>query len=174
VCTKEDASCKKCIKYMSISVGEKVPKFFSVDEEGNEYFQDTFLGHWLLLYFYPKDDTPGCTKEACSFRDNWPYLRDRGIVVLGVSAQNAHSHQKFREKYSLPFPLLVDEEKKLATLFGAWGEKTFLGKKYKGMKRISFLIDPRGKIAKIYEVTKVDKHAQDVLHDVERFLIQKK
>jgi peroxiredoxin Q/BCP len=160
--------------YMSISPGEKIPKFFSVDEKGNEYSQDTFLGHWLLLYFYPKDDTPGCTKEACSFRDSWSQLRDQNIFVLGVSAQSACSHQKFVEKYSLPFPLLVDEEKKLATLFGAWGEKTFLGKKYKGMKRISFLVDPEGMIVKIYEVTNTGKHAENVLYDVERFLLKKK
>ncbi len=174
VCRSKDVDCKKYIKYMNISVGEKIPQFISFDEKGKEYSQDTFLGHWLLLYFYPKDDTPGCTKEACSFRNIWSQLQNQDIFVLGVSTQNAHSHQKFTEKYSLPFPLLVDEEKNLATLFGAWGEKTFLGKKYKGMKRVSFLINPEGNIAKIYEVTKTEKHAENVLRDVEKFLLQKK
>ncbi|NCU41430.1 MAG: thioredoxin-dependent thiol peroxidase [Candidatus Moranbacteria bacterium] len=159
---------------MKLVIGDKIPNFRAVDERGKEYSQDTFSGSWLLLYFYPKDDTPGCTKEACSFRDIWSQLQERNVFVLGVSTQNARSHQKFIEKYSLPFPLLVDEEKNLATLFGVWGEKTFLGKKYKGMKRVSFLINPEGKIVKIYEVTQTEKHAENVLQDIEKFLIQKK
>ncbi|QQS60923.1 MAG: thioredoxin-dependent thiol peroxidase [Candidatus Moraniibacteriota bacterium] len=148
-----------------ISIGKKI-QFQAFDEKGFEYSQKTYLGRWLLLYFYPKDDTPGCTKEACAIRDSWKEFKEANISVLGVSIQNATSHQKFREKYQIPFPLLVDEDRKLVEMFGAWRKKKFMGREYMGTERISFLINTEGKIQKIYEKIKPEEHASEILRDV--------
>src|SRR5690606_34596935 len=115
-----------------------------------------YAGQTVVLYFYPKDDTPGCTKEACSFRDNHQAILDAGAVVLGVSTDSAASHQKFREKYDLPFPLLVDEGAKVASDYGAWGEKVLYGKTVIGMTRSTFVIGPDGRLAKVWKRVKAD------------------
>lgn len=143
------------------------PSFVVKDEQGRKHSLEKYQGKWVLLYFYPKDNTPGCTKEACAFRDIWKELKKENVVVLGVSAQDEASHKKFIEKYSLPFPLLVDSEKELSRLYGAWGKKKFMGKEYEGMKRVSFLINPEGIIAKEYEKVKPATHAQEVLEYVQ-------
>lgn len=123
-------------------------------------------GNYVLLYFYPKDDTPGCTTEACSLRDNFPKFKKLGVTVFGVSTDAVKSHEKFATKFKLPFTLLADEEKKVVTAYDVWGIKTFMGHKFMGTKRWSFLIDPKGKIAKIYMDVKPAKHVAEVLKDL--------
>ncbi len=151
---------------MSIQIGKKVPEFVVFDEKGVGQTPRNYRGKWLLVYFYPKDDTPGCTKEACAIRDVWGDFKKGEIAVLGVSVQGVKSHQKFVEKYQLPFPLLVDEDHKMAEMFGVWREKKFMGRTYMGVERMSFLVDPKGKIAKIYEKVKPEVHASEILADV--------
>jgi len=120
-------------------------------------------GKNVLLYFYPRDNTPGCTIEACAIRDQFAEFKKRGLVVLGVSADSSASHAKFADRFRLPFPLLADEDKSIASAYGAWGEKSFLGRKYMGMRRISFLIGPDGRIRKIWRKVKPAQHAAEVL-----------
>ncbi len=151
---------------MSLTPGTPAPSFSLPDQEGNTHSLDQSRGQWLLLYFYPKDDTPGCTTEACGFRDLYAELQKRGVIVLGMSADSAESHEKFAEKFSLRFPLLSDPDKKTIQAYGAWGEKSMMGKKYMGILRTSYLIDPDGKIAKVYEKVKPEEHPQEVLKDV--------
>src|SRR5713226_7703431 len=124
-------------------------------------------GHITVLYFYPKDDTPGCTAEACSFRDANHVMQQRGIVVLGVSADDIPSHQKFADKYGLPFPLLADTDKTVSQSYGVWKEKSMFGKKYMGVNRETFLIDKEGMVRKIWPKVKADQHAEEVLKTVE-------
>ncbi len=133
--------------------GDKAPNFKSKDQNGNPVALADFKGKKLVLYFYPKDDTPGCTKEACNFRDNYSMLKKKGFEVVGVSTDNEKSHQKFIDKYDLPFTLISDDDKKIVEAFGVWGEKKFMGKTYLGTNRVTFLIED-GKILKI--ITKVD------------------
>lgn len=142
--------------------GDKAPDFSSNDQNGNPVSLSDFKGKRVVLYFYPKDDTPGCTKEACSFRDADAVYREKGITVLGVSTDSEKSHQKFISKYQLPFDLLADTEKKIVEDYGVWGEKSMYGKKYMGTFRKTFLIDD-GKIVKIFEKVDVAKHADEVL-----------
>ncbi len=142
--------------------GDKAPDFSSNDQNGNTVNLSDFKGKRVVLYFYPKDDTPGCTKEACSFRDADAVYREKGITVLGVSTDSEKSHQKFISKYQLPFDLLADTEKKIVEEYGVWGEKSMYGKKYMGTFRKTFLIDD-GKIVKIFEKVDVAKHADEVL-----------
>jgi thioredoxin-dependent peroxiredoxin len=123
--------------------------------------------HITVLYFYPKDDTPGCTAEACSFRDANHVMQKRGVVVLGVSADDITSHQKFADKYSLPFPLLADTDTTVSQLYGVWKEKNMYGKKYMGVNRETFLIDKEGIVRKIWPKVKADGHAQEVLDTIE-------
>lgn len=153
---------------MSIQLNKKVPEFVVFDESGVGQTPRNYRGQWLLVYFYPKDNTPGCTKEACAIRDAWGDFQKSGIAVLGVSPQDIKSHQKFSEKYQLPFPLLVDEEHKMADMFGVWREKKFMGRTFMGVERMSFLIDPKGKVIKIYEKVKPEEHADEILADVQR------
>lgn len=124
-------------------------------------------GKNVVLYFYPKDDTPGCTKEACAFRDANHEMQKRGIVVLGVSADNTESHKAFAEKYGLPFPLLADTDTTVSQLYGVWKEKNYYGKKYIGVSRETFLIDKDGIVRKIWHQVKPDEHAQEVLETIE-------
>jgi len=152
-----------------ISVGQHAPLFILPDQNGKEQSISDYLGSWVLLYFYPKDDTPGCTKEACGIRDNFGAFKKKGIVVLGVSADSSKSHTKFALKYSLPFILLADENKEVANLYGVWAKKKFMGKEYMGILRNSYLIDPQGMIKKMYEGVKPGEHAMDVLQDVDNF-----
>jgi peroxiredoxin Q/BCP len=151
---------------MPLKVGSKAPPFSLPDQEGAIHNLKTYLGKWVILYFYPKDDTPGCTIEACNFRDNFSALKKAGIVVLGVSVDPVKKHAKFVEKYKLPFALLADEEKTVVEQYGVWGKKKFMGREYMGINRVSFLIDPNGKIAKIYDPVKPLGHAEAVLLDV--------
>lgn len=143
--------------------GDKAPNFTAKDQDGNTVKLSDLKGKRVVLYFYPKDDTPGCTKEACSFRDAHDVYADKGIKVLGVSIDDEKSHQKFITKYKLPFALLADTDKKIVNDYGVWGEKSMYGKKYMGTNRKTFLIDENGKIAKIFDKVKVSEHADEVL-----------
>ena len=145
--------------------GEKAPDFSLSSDGGKNIRLSDYKGKWLLLYFYPKDNTMGCIKEACSIRDLFPEYKKSKIAVLGVSVDPVKSHKKFREKYKLPFTLLSDEEKRVVKKYGVWGEKKFMGRTYMGTYRTSFLIDPRCKVVKIYERVMPESHAQDVLSD---------
>lgn len=147
-------------------VGTKAPAWKALDQEGLMQASKNYLGQWVILYFYPKDDTPGCTTEACSFRDGFAKFKRAGIEVIGVSVDSVKKHAKFVEKYSLPFTLLADEDKKIVEAYGVWGKKKFMGREYMGTNRVSYLIDPKGKIAKVYDKVKPDEHADEVLADV--------
>ncbi len=142
------------------------PLFTLPDQNGNERALRDYQGEWVLLYFYPKDDTPGCTKEACAIRDSFPDFQKLKIAVLGVSVDSVTSHKKFEAKYKLPFTLLSDDKKELVKKYGVWGKKKFMGHEYEGPFRTSFLIDPKGKIAKIYEGVNPVTHAAEVLADL--------
>lgn len=150
--------------------GDKAPEFNLPDQNGAMHALKDERGKWVLLYFYPKDDTPGCTTEACSLRDSFPAFEKLGITVFGASADSVKSHGKFAEKYKLPFTLLADEEKTLVNDYGVWGKKKFMGREYLGVKRWSFLIDPNGKIAKIYEDVKPAQHVEMVLADLKELM----
>jgi peroxiredoxin Q/BCP len=151
---------------MLITTGIQAPDFTLQDQEGKSHSLSSYLGKWVLLYFYPKDDTPGCTTEACTIRDSFFEFKENNIVVLGVSADSVRSHDKFAKKYSLPFTILSDEQKKVVEQYGVYGKKKFLGKTFLGIKRMSFLIDPDGKVAKVYEKVKPRIHASEVLQDI--------
>jgi peroxiredoxin Q/BCP len=146
-----------------LAVGDKAPAFQTRDQDGNAVSLGDFRGQKVVLYFYPKDDTPGCTKEACSFKDGWARFRKRNIVVLGVSADDEKSHKKFARKYSLPFRLLADTDKTLVKDYGVWGEKSLYGRKFMGIHRVTYLIDEKGKIARVWPKVKPDGHADEIL-----------
>jgi thioredoxin-dependent peroxiredoxin len=143
--------------------GGKAPDFSVPDAEGKTVRLKDLRGKKVVLYFYPKDDTPGCTREACAFRDSFAKFKKRGIEVLGVSLDSEKSHQKFAKKYDLPFRLLADTERKLSEDYGTYGEKKFMGRTYLGNHRMTFLIDEKGKIKKIFNKVKPDQHAEEVL-----------
>jgi thioredoxin-dependent peroxiredoxin len=143
--------------------GDKAPDFTARDQNGNVVKLSDLRGQRVVLYFYPKDDTPGCTKEACSFRDADSVYKQKNIRVLGVSTDDEKSHQKFISKFDLPFTLLADTEKKLVNDYGVWGEKSMYGKKYMGTNRKTFLIDEEGRIAKVFDKVDVAAHADEVL-----------
>ena len=151
---------------MNLPLGKKAPDFTLPDQNGKQQKLSDYRGKWVLLYFYPRDNTPGCTKEACGIRDSFPEFNQLEITVLGISTDSEASHAKFAQKYRLPFSLLADKDKKIVKLYGVWGKKKFLGKEFMGTKRTSFLINPNGKIVKIYEQVKPDIHAQEVLEDL--------
>ncbi|MFA6467486.1 MAG: thioredoxin-dependent thiol peroxidase [Bacteroidota bacterium] len=146
-----------------ITVGKKAPSFTLTAGDGKKYSLKDFLGKKIVLYFYPKDDTSGCTKEACSFRDNLSTIKKKGAVVIGVSPDAVKSHVKFSSKYDLNFPLLSDESKEMLTAYGVWQEKSMYGRKYMGVVRTTFVIDEQGKISHIFPKVKVDGHAVEVL-----------
>jgi peroxiredoxin Q/BCP len=148
-----------------IKVGQKAPTFTLSDQDGNVHSLSDYKGKKVLLYFYPKDDTPGCTTEACNFRDGYNEFAKMGLVILGVSKDSVKSHKKFAEKFSLPFPLLSDETGEVIEKYDSWGKKKFMGREYLGIFRNSFLIDEEGKIAKIYESVKPAVHAEEVKTD---------
>jgi len=147
-----------------LEAGQTAPSF-TFQEDGKTISSDD-LSVPCLLYFYPKDDTPGCTKEACGIRDAWAQFHDSQLKVIGVSKDSEASHEKFRQKYSLPFPLIADEDLQLTQAYGVYGEKKFMGKVYDGIHRISFLISKDGKILKTYLKVKPDQHAAEVLNDL--------
>ena len=149
-----------------LEVGDKAPTFKAKNQDGETVSLSDFKGRKLVLYFYPKDDTPGCTKEACSFRDGWSKFRKRGVAVLGVSTDDEKSHRKFADKFSLPFPLLADPEKKIVTDYGVWGEKSMYGRKYMGTNRVTYVIDEKGKIAAVWPKVKPDGHADEILEAI--------
>jgi|ERR1041385_3169999 peroxiredoxin Q/BCP len=146
-----------------LKVGNKAPDFTLLSTDGKEISLKDYRGKKVVLYFYPKDDTPGCTKEACSFRDNIARVRKKGAEVLGISADSVKSHKKFAEKFDLPFPLLSDETKEVIKVYGVWQEKSFMGKKYMGIVRTTVIIDEKGNIAHIFTKVKVDGHTDEVL-----------
>jgi peroxiredoxin Q/BCP len=143
--------------------GDPAPDFRLPADDGKTYALKDLRGTKVVLYFYPKDDTPGCTKEACSFRDNLARVRSKGAIVLGVSKDDLESHAKFREKYSLSFPLLSDPEGKVLNAYGVWKEKNLYGKTFMGIERTTFVIDEAGRIRKVFPRVKVDGHTDEVL-----------
>lgn len=143
--------------------GSKAPDFTAKDQNGETISLKDYSGKKVVLYFYPKDDTPGCTAQACNLRDNYQELLDKGFVVLGVSTDSTASHKKFENKYKLPFPLVADEDQKIVNDYGVWGEKTFMGKKYMGTVRTTFLIDENGYIKKIIAKPDTQNQTQQVL-----------
>ena len=147
--------------------GSVAPDFKANDGNGQTVRLKDLRGEKVVLYFYPKDDTPGCTKEACSFRDAFGDFKKRGIKVLGVSTDSEASHKKFATKYKLPFTLLADPGHAIADAYGVYGEKKFMGRTYMGVKRITFLIDEKGKIKKVFEKVKPEEHAREVLEAFE-------
>ena len=151
---------------MVLNVGDAAPDFSLPDSEGNTVTLKDFRGKWLILYFYPRDNTPGCTKEACGFRDQYRGLQEAGVALLGVSTDNAKSHQKFIAKQNLPFPLLCDEEATVATAYESYGLKKFMGKEFMGVFRQTFIINPEGQLAKIYRKVKPADHAVQTLTDL--------
>jgi peroxiredoxin Q/BCP len=144
-------------------VGDKAPEFTLLDDAGNKVKLGDLKGKKVVLYFYPKDDTPGCTKEACAFRDGIAQIKKKGAVVLGVSADSVDSHKKFKDKFNLNFPLLADPERQAIEDYGTWKEKSMYGKKYMGIERTTFVIDGDGKISHIFPKVKVDEHYDEVL-----------
>jgi thioredoxin-dependent peroxiredoxin len=148
---------------LKLQVGDPAPAFTAASSGGGKISLADYKGKSVVLYFYPRDDTPGCTKEACAFRDGFAAFKKRGAVVLGVSPDSVKSHDKFTEKFKLPFPLLADDDKKIVTAYGVWGEKVFMGRKYLGVHRVTFLIGPDGRIQQIWPMVKPDEHAAEVL-----------
>ena len=146
-----------------VKEGNKAPDFTAKDQNGNKVKLSDLRGQKVVLYFYPKDDTPGCTKQACSLRDSYDVFTEKGIKVLGVSIDDEKSHQKFISKYNLPFDLIADTDKKIVEKYGVWGEKSMYGRTYMGTMRKTFLIDADGKIVKIFDKVKVSEHADEVL-----------
>lgn len=151
---------------MTLSVGDPAPDFTLPDGKGNLVRLADLRGKRVVLYFYPRDNTPGCTKEACGFRDNYSAFEEQGIVILGVSTDNAKSHEKFATKFQLPFPLLTDEEGQVATTYDSYGLKKFMGKEYMGISRTTIVIGPDGRIEKMYKKVKPEFHAEEVLTDL--------
>jgi peroxiredoxin Q/BCP len=148
---------------MPISAGNPAPDFTLPDENGVQRKLSDYRGQPVVLYFYPKDDTPGCTTEACNFRDDYSQYSQAGVVILGVSPDSPKKHTKFKEKYQLPFTLLADVEHKVCELYGVWGRKKMMGREYDGVFRTTFLIDAQGKLIKVFEAVKPSEHSKEVL-----------
>lgn len=154
---------------MSLNPGHLAPDFTLLDSNEHPVCLSDFRGKWVILYFYPRDNTPGCTKEACGFRDAYAEFQAQDVVVLGVSTDDAKSHTKFSTKFNLPFTLLSDPEGKAASVYESYGLKKFMGKEYIGTSRNTFLIDPDGKIVKVYLKVKPEPHAAELLADLATF-----
>ena len=146
-----------------LNVGDKAPQIFAVDQQGKAFDLSAQRGSKVVIYFYPKDDTPGCTAEACNLRDNYSDLLAKGYMVVGVSPDNLKSHAKFADKFELPFPLLPDPEKTIINAYGVWGPKKFMGKSYEGVLRTTFIIDEDGKIERIIDKVETKNHTQQIL-----------
>jgi len=151
---------------MSVTEGQIAPDFTLPATDGSTVRLLDLRGKKVVLYFYPKDDTPGCTKEACAFRDNLGVLQSMGVVVLGVSPDSVASHQRFAQKYGLPFPLLADEGAQVATTYGVWKEKKQYGRTYMGIERTTFLIDENGIVQRVFPKVKVDGHVEEVIEAI--------
>ena len=148
----------------TITEGDKAPNFKGIDQNGNPISLTDFKGKKVILYFYPKDDTPGCTAQACNLRDNYDALLKEGFAIVGVSTDAVAKHKKFETKYNLPFSLIADEDKKIVVQYGVWGEKKFMGKTYDGISRTTFLIDTDGKIVKIITKPDTKNHTEEILN----------
>ncbi len=146
---------------------KKAPSFTLPDQTGKNVSLFDYAGKWLIVYFYPKDDTPGCTTEACSFRDEYDYLKERGLNVVGISKDDVKSHAKFAEKYKLNFPLLADPDHTVIEAYGSWGPKKFMGREFLGTRRNTYLINPKGEIVKEYEGVTPKEHVGQILKDFE-------
>jgi len=146
-----------------LNEGDKAPAFKSKDQSGNIVSLKDFSGKKLILFFYPEDDTPTCTEEACNLRDNFSLLKKKGFVILGVSPQDEKSHGKFAKKFGLPFPLLVDTDRKITEAYECWGKKKLFGHEYMGVFRTTFIIDERGRIEKIFRKVHSKKHTEQIL-----------
>lgn len=140
----------------------KAPLFTAPDQDGKEVRLEDFKGKKVVLFFYPKDNTPGCTKQSCNLRDNYPLLKKKGYVVLGISADDEKSHRRFKEKFELPYPLLADTDRKLIKLYDVWGEKKFMGRTFDGINRTTFVIDEAGKIEKVISNVKTADHTSQI------------
>ena len=151
---------------MALNVGDRAPDFSVADTLGNIVTLASLKGKRVVLYFYPRDNTPGCTKEACGFRDNYAQFQAKNTLIFGVSTDDAKSHQKFTEKFDLPFPLLCDVDAQVSTAYESYGKKQMMGKEYMGIFRNTFVIDPEGKIEKIYLAVKAEPHPAEVLADI--------
>ena len=149
-----------------LQVGEKAPGFHATTDAGEDFELSDFRGRVVILYFYPKDDTPGCTKEACDFRDSYEAILRKGAVLIGCSADPATSHEKFKSKYSLPFPLVADESHEICNAYGVWQEKKMYGKSHMGIVRTTFIIDPKGNISHRFDKVKVEGHVDEILGKV--------
>ncbi len=145
--------------------GDLPPAFTLPDQDGTMHSLESYKGKWVLLYFYPKDDTPGCTTEACNFRDAFAEYKEKGIEVVGISTDPVKSHKAFAEKYHLPFTLLSDAEKTMVQDYGVWVTKSMYGKEYMGIERTTFLLDPEGVIRAVYEKVKPEEHSKEILAD---------
>jgi peroxiredoxin Q/BCP len=150
-----------------LNEGDKAPEIKGRDQNGSEVSLSQFKGKKVVLYFYPKDNTPGCTKEACNLRDNYEALQKQGFEILGVSVDDEKSHQKFIKKYDLPFSLIADTDKQVVHDYGVWGKKKFMGREYEGTHRTTFLIDENGRIEKIFNKVKSGDHANQILEAVD-------
>ncbi|MFD1096037.1 thioredoxin-dependent thiol peroxidase [Salegentibacter chungangensis] len=147
----------------TLEAGDKAPDFSVEDQDGNTVKLEDFKGKKLVLFFYPKASTPGCTAEACNLRDNWKMFQEKGYAILGVSADSKKRQQNFKNKYELPFPLLADEEKEVINAYGVWGPKKFMGKEYEGIHRTTFVIDEEGKIEDVIKKVKTKEHTAQIL-----------
>jgi len=147
----------------TLKAGNKAPEFSAKDQDGNAVKLSDYKGKKLVLFFYPKASTPGCTAEACNLRDNWEQFQNKGYGIVGVSADNEKRQQNFKNKYELPFPLLADEDKEVINAYGVWGPKKFMGKEYDGINRATFIIDENGIIEEVIEKVKTKEHASQIL-----------
>ena len=147
----------------TLKAGDNAPNFSAKDQDGNLHELKDYAGKKLVVFFYPKASTPGCTAEACNLRDNWNTFQEKGYAILGVSADSSKKQQNFKNKYELPFPLLADEDKSVIEAFGVWGPKKFMGKEYDGIHRTTFIIDENGKIEEVISKVKTKAHAEQIL-----------
>ena len=154
---------QKYLIMTKLKAGDKAPEFSAKDQDGNTVKLSDFKGKKLVVFFYPKASTPGCTAEACNLRDNWEQFQEKNYAILGVSADSQKKQQNFKNKYELPFPLLADEDKEVINAFGVWGPKKFMGKEYEGINRTTFIIDEEGKIEEVIEKVKTKDHTAQIL-----------
>jgi peroxiredoxin Q/BCP len=147
----------------TIKAGDKAPAIHATDQNGQTVSLDQFRGKKVILYFYPKDDTPGCTVEACNLRDNYTALQEKGFEIMGVSTDSAKSHQKFIDKYDLPFSLIADTEKEVVKSYGVWGLKKFMGREYEGTHRVTFVIDGEGVVEHVFDKVDTKNHTEQIL-----------
>ena len=153
-------------KVCPLNENDSAPEFSTSDSEGNPVSQKKLLGKKYLLYFYPRDNTPGCTAQACGFKNHYDFFKDKNIEIFGVSGDSAKSHQKFIDKFQLPFPLLLDEEHEIAKAFGVWGEKKFMGRTFEGIHRMTFLINESGKIERSFIKVKAKSHPEELVKEL--------